>query len=75
MPILADIMDNDDIRVLQAGRGISLLPEALQELLITGETLVQHLNGHQPAQQQILRLINHGHAAAAHTFKELVTAV
>ena len=40
---LAAVVDADDVRVLEAGGGLRLAAEALDELRVLGEALVQEL--------------------------------
>ena len=43
---LAAVVDADDVRVLKAGRRLGLAAEALDELVVLGEALVQQLQRH-----------------------------
>jgi hypothetical protein len=71
---LADAVDGDDVRVLQAGRGGRLGAEALQLLLVRRRAGQQHLDGDHPFQARLPRLEDDPHAAAAHLAQQLVVA-
>ena len=62
---LAAVEDADDVRVRQRGRAGGLAPEALDELLVLGEVVVQDLDRDLPAQQLVLGQVHVGHAAGA----------
>ena len=62
---LAAVVDADDVRVLEAGRGLRLAPEALDELGVLGEALVQELERHAAAEHRVVGEPDVGHPAAA----------
>jgi hypothetical protein len=64
--LTADEVDRDDVLMVQAGRRPRLVLEALQVPRVHGRRERQHLQGHPPPQGELLRLVDHAHAAAAH---------
>ncbi len=62
---LAAVEDADDVRVRQRGGARGLAPEALDELLVFGEVVVQDLDGDLAAEQLVLGEVDVGHAARA----------
>ena len=71
----AAVIDADDVGVLQAGRGLGLAPEALDEAGVGGEAAVQQLEGHLAPELLVLGQVDVGHAAAAQARDDLVAAV
>ena len=61
----ADGEDGHDVAVVQAGRRPRLVLEALQPPRVHRRGERQHLQRHAPAQRQLLRLVDHAHAAPA----------
>ncbi len=59
--VAADLMNPDDVRVAQAGRGARLLKEALQGVLVLGQALRQQLDRHGTAKQVVLGRIHDPH--------------
>ena len=72
---LAAVVDADDVRVAEAGGGPRLALEALDELLVTGVTLVQDLQGDLAAELLVLGQVDLGHAAGAELAHDPVAAV
>ncbi|MBK7180690.1 MAG: hypothetical protein IPH82_26510 [Chloroflexi bacterium] len=77
MPVffLADVVDGDDVGVGEVGGGVGFALEAHQKAFVAGQAFVEHFDGHDAPQFQILGAVNGGHAAAADAFQEPVTAV
>ena len=72
--MLADLVDGDDIRVLQVGRGFGLAQKAC-DLVRTGQGAgADHFEGHVPIQVRLPGLPDHAHAAAGDFFEKLVVA-
>jgi hypothetical protein len=59
----------------ETGRGLGLAPEALDELLVGGVPVVQHLDRHLPPQLLVLGEVDVGHPAGAELAKDPVAAV
>ena len=70
--LAADAIDRHDVRMLQARRRAGLVVEALQVARVHGGGEGQHLEGDAPAQADLLGLVDHPHAAAAHLPQNLV---
>ena len=64
----------DDVRMLQAGNGLGLVPEALS--LVAGRRFLRadHLQGDKAVERRLPRLVHHAHAAAAQLGQDLVFA-
>jgi len=61
----ADAMNRHDVLVMQMGRRLRLVFEALQLLGIEGGRERQYLEGHAAAKRDLHRLVDHAHAAPA----------
>ena len=70
--LLADAEDRHDVGVVQLGRRPRLALEAAQLPRVEQGVAGQHLDGHVPAQGELLRLVDDPHAAAAHLPQDLV---
>ena len=57
------VVDVDDVGVVDAGRGLGLAPEALDELAVAGVAVEQHLDGDTPAERRVFGQVDVGHAA------------
>ena len=64
-PFTADRVNRDDILVVQVGRRLGLVLEALQLLGVQGGRERQHLEGDAAVERDLLRFIDDAHAAAA----------
>ena len=62
---LAAVEDRDDVRVRERGGARGLAAEALDELLVFGEVMVQHLHRELAAEQLVLGEVHVGHAPRA----------
>ena len=62
---LAGVVDGDDVRVLERGGDPRLAREALAEALGLGEVGRDDLDGGAALEVQVLRAVDHAHAAAA----------
>src|SRR5262249_33092838 len=69
LPVLTDVMDDDDVFVAAAGGGPRLQDEALRELCVRG---LEELDGHAPAQLHVSREEALAHSPAADLADELV---
>ena len=69
---LAAVVDADDVRVLEPRRGLGLAPEALDELGVLGEPLVQELKRDLAAEHLVVGQPDVGHPAAARAGDERV---
>src|SRR5690606_34436672 len=56
----------------QTGGRLRFPAEPPDKLRIVAERFIHHLDGHVAVEQQILRLVHHGHAAAAHPVEDLI---
>ena len=72
---LAPVVDAHDVRVVQVRRRLSLSPEALHEVGVTGEFVEQDLHGDRAVKQQVPRQVDVGHAAARYLAMQFVTVV
>ena len=72
---LAAVEDADDVRVRERRRARGLALEALDELVVLGEVVVQDLDGQVPPQQLVLGEVHVGHAARAQARDDPVAAV
>jgi hypothetical protein len=61
---LPDIVDLDDARVLDRGRGARLVEEPLEQLLVARDLGQQHLHRGAPAEHLVHDLVHHTHAAS-----------
>ncbi len=73
-PLAADGVDRHDVCVVQQPRGLRLLLEPLQVPLVEHGRQRQHLQGHAAAERELLGLIDHPHAAAAHLTDQVEVA-
>ena len=62
---LAPVVDADEVLLVEAGRGLGLAAEALDEGGVVQVPLQQHLDGDVAAEREVLAQIHVGHAAAA----------
>ncbi len=70
--LLCELVDRADVRVIQR-RGRPRLPlEPRQRLGILGQGIGQELERHLPAEDQVLGLVDHAHAAAPELLEDLV---
>ncbi len=52
--VVAPVVDRDDVRMAECGRGAGLGPEPAQEVGVVGQRLVQHLDGDTTAQPGVV---------------------
>jgi hypothetical protein len=62
------------VRVVEVGRGLGFILEALQLARVEGGGERQNLDGNVPGQRHLFGLVNHAHAAAAHLAQDAVIA-
>ena len=72
---LAAVVDRDDVLVLQPRRRRGLAAEALDELLVAGEAVVQELQRDLALELQVVRAVHLRHAAGPDVLEDLVAAV
>ncbi len=68
---LAEVVDGDDVRVVEAGQGLGLAGEALGEGGVGAALGGEELEGDEAAEGFLAGLVNHAHAAAAEAGKDL----
>ncbi len=68
------VIDRDDRRMVQAGRGLSLTTKAVQEGRVAGKVGAQHLDRDLAAQPDVAPAVHLGHAPVADELTELVPA-
>ena len=61
----ADRVDGDDVRVVERGGGAGFVLEAGELLLVEHRRERQHLQRDAAAERELLRFVDHAHAAAA----------
>ena len=72
--VLAGVVDRHDRRVVQAGRGLRLATEPVQERRVAREVGAQHLDRDIAAETHVAPAMHLGHAAVADELAELVPA-
>jgi hypothetical protein len=72
--LAADGEDRHDVRVVQVGRGLGLVLEALQAPVVQSRRERQHFQRHLPLEGDLLRFVNDAHAAAAHFAQDAIIA-
>lgn len=68
---VAEVMDHDDIRMIEAGEDAGFAHEALREVRISAEFFGEKLEGDFAAEMELARFIDEAHAAAADEFENL----
>ena len=63
--VLPIVVEGDEVGVDEAAAGQGLILEARQDLRISGEALVEHLDGHRLTQPDVGALIHRAHASSA----------
>src|SRR4051794_35913059 len=71
----AAIVDRDHVLVVEAGGMRGLATEALDELLVLGEALVEHLERDAASELLVLGAVDVGHAARSQAADDPVAAV
>jgi hypothetical protein len=61
----AGLVDRDDVRVVDRGRGLRLAHEPQPERLVARQRRGHDLQGHEPAEADVAGLVDHGHATRA----------
>jgi hypothetical protein len=72
--VFAGLVDRDDVRVVEPGERLDLLPEQTQRERAGVGSVMDHLEGDLALQLQVARLVDHAHAAAADPRPQLVAA-
>ena len=72
--VLAGVVDRDDRRVVERGRGLRLPAETRLEGLVTGQVVTERLHSHDTAQEVVTRPVYLGHAATPGHAVELIAA-
>ena len=70
-PMLTDLVDLYDVRVLQLGNHFRFRLKTLQQLLAGIVPGQDHFQGNQPVQAFLLRLVDDSHASAADLLQDL----
>ena len=69
---LAEIVDDDDMRVVQTGRGSGFLMKPSQPIAVNGEIRRQELERHRPIELGVVGKIDLAHAARAQPRHQLI---
>src|SRR5438876_3251902 len=72
--MIAQVIDDDDVGVLQHAGGFGLTVEALEQVGILGKAAGHHLDGDDALDEVIHRLVHDAHAALAQNFNDVVLA-
>ena len=67
----AKVIDGNDVRMIEPGKGLRLPHETLGELRVLLLFRRENLEGDEAVEQWLPRLIDHTHAAAAQAFENL----
>ena len=70
--VTGNLVDGADIGMAQRRGGPSFTPKALQRLRIVGDVVGQKLQGHKPAEHEVLGLVHHTHASATQLFQDTI---
>ena len=68
-------MDRHDIRMAQHGNSLALRVEAVTELFVLAQLVLQDLHGNQSVQPMAAGLIDHRHATKTNGFQDLIPAI
>ena len=66
-----DFVDGADVGMIQGGSSLGFPLKPLQLVSVLGHSFAEELQGDEPAQRGILRLVDHTHAAATELFQDL----
>jgi hypothetical protein len=66
---LSKVVNGNDVRMVQRGKGLSLARESFGKLRVTHAFGCEKLQGHKTIQGLLPRFIDHTHAAASETFE------
>ena len=72
--MIAQVIDDDDVGVLQHAGGFGLTVEALEQVGILGKAAGHHLDGDDALDEVIHRLVHDAHAALAQNLNDVVLA-
>ncbi len=72
--LTADVMQHTNVRMIQAGNGLSFAFEALLSNGIGGKLLRQYLNRDSPLQPRVARAIDFAHPARAERRRDFIGA-
>src|SRR5579862_7309968 len=70
--LLANRMNRTDVRMVQGGSGLCLPPESFQHLRVLSKMIRQEFHRHKAMEFDVLRFIDHAHAAAADLLQNAV---
>src|SRR5450756_3058690 len=71
----APVVHVHDVRLVEVGGRLRLLPEPLDEDGVLGELRMQYLNGYGPTEECVPSAVDVGHSARSDELLELVTGV
>jgi hypothetical protein len=74
VPLLADLVNDDDVIALEGGGGPALTQEAAPGGGVFGQGRLHHLQGHRPLEGDILGLKDQAHAAGPEHLQDAVQA-
>src|ERR1700722_1426984 len=72
--VMANVVQRADVRMAQAGDGLSFALEAFMELRITGEMFGQDFDGDSPVEPRVASAVYLAHAARTNNRNDLVWA-
>ena len=73
-PLLAQVVDGDDVHMVEVGRGAGLHVKPLAEVGVVGELAGHGLDGHFPVQDRVEGLVDDAHGAPADDPVQIVFA-
>ena len=72
---LVELVDGDDVRMIEAGRGAGFLREAGAQRLIVVQLADHLLDGDDAVEDGVVALVNHAHRSLADALDDGITAV
>ena len=70
--MLADVVDGDDVRMVERGRGPRFELEAAQTIGVIGEGRGEDLDGHHASELGVVRTVHFAHAAGVNDRDDFV---
>ena len=71
-PVLADLVDRHNVRMLQFGRGFCLSTKTRQRCRRSQLAQANHFEGHDPVQGELAGAIDNPHSSASDSFQDFV---